>query len=308
MNCNIFMSYYHSYSITRDGKVYSKYTRKELSKKVKDGFNEVLFSFGTGKQRVTQWFRVDFLVANKYLPNLEEYTFIRHKDGDNLNDNVENLEWCKYCTSEESAEIPGYYGKYIITKSGRIYNNMTGVEMKTRLLNGYEHIALRWFDGEKSEQKLYKVHRLVAEAFLERKADKPFINHKDGNKTNNNLGNLEWVDNQENCIHAVQTGLRHLNWNRKTAEAAIRLIEEYNMSASEVGAIFGVPKSSVLYLYRRGYKNLGVKVSENKLLKSSKYEETKPVPIEFIQYIRSLIKERELKENTVLSIGDNTSI
>jgi hypothetical protein len=60
------------------------------------------------------------------------------------------------------------------------------------------------------EQKLYNapIHRLVAETFLPRINGKDYINHKDGNKHNNRVDNLEWCTNEYNHEHATKTGLK----------------------------------------------------------------------------------------------------
>lgn len=210
----------------------------------------MLFSLGTGKERITQWFRVDWLVAMRYIANIENFAYIYHKDGNTLNDDVSNLEWRKYCTDKEVKEINGYRGKYIISSDGTVYNNYTGKEMKQRLINGYPHIGLRIFDGTTSEQKLFKVHRLVAEYFIPNPNNYPIVNHKDGDKTNSDKANLEWVSYSDNNNHAIKTGLRNTLWTRDLARVAITLIEDYKWSSSEVASLLNRPKSSVLYLYQ----------------------------------------------------------
>lgn len=58
-----------------------------------------------------------------------------------------------------------------------------------------------------TKKRAVKVHRLVALAFIPNEFNKPQVNHKDGNKKNNHINNLEWVTNAENQKHAYRTGL-----------------------------------------------------------------------------------------------------
>ena len=61
-----------------------------------------------------------------------------------------------------------------------------------------------YIDGK---AKTYLVHRVVAQVHLPNPDGKPEVNHKDGNKSNNAVWNLEWVTSQENVNHSVETGL-----------------------------------------------------------------------------------------------------
>jgi hypothetical protein len=65
--------------------------------------------------------------------------------------------------------------------------------------NGYFRIRL---NGKK-----YSIHRLIAETFIPNPDNKPEVNHKDGNKLNNHISNLEWVTHSENTKHAFKMGL-----------------------------------------------------------------------------------------------------
>jgi hypothetical protein len=95
---------------------------------------------------------------------------------------------------------------YFISSFGRLYNQKTKNWYKGRISeNGYLDYILRINGKEKN----FRAHRLVAEYFIPKNnTNANIVNHKDGNKLNNNVENLEWTTNQENTIHAIKTGLR----------------------------------------------------------------------------------------------------
>jgi len=75
--------------------------------------------------------------------------------------------------------------------------------------NGYLTVSF-CVDGIKSNQS---VHRLVARAFITNESNKPQVNHKDGNKHNNHVDNLEWMTRSENGLHAYKV-LGNSAWNK----------------------------------------------------------------------------------------------
>lgn len=119
-------------------------------------------------------------------------------------------------------DIKGYEGCYQVSNLGRIKsldrmtNNQYGEYfMKGRILKnsiikdkGYCRVSLNNGNGKISK----RVHRLVAEAFIPNPENKLEVNHKDGNKLNNCVSNLEWCTNKENIEHSIRTGLKkHCN-------------------------------------------------------------------------------------------------
>ena len=71
--------------------------------------------------------------------------------------------------------------------------------------DGYCRCSVQKQDGTWTSQP---VHRLVAKAFLDNPLNKQAVNHKDGNRTNNRIENLEWVTPRENVIHSFKFGSR----------------------------------------------------------------------------------------------------
>lgn len=116
-------------------------------------------------------------------------------------------------------DIPGYEGRYKVSTFGyviaceRTYfagvNNRSAIHSPEKAKkfhineDGYPVIGL--FDGKK--EKKFKVHKIVALAFIPNPENKPEVNHKDGNKLNNSINNLEWVTHAENMEHWVSSGL-----------------------------------------------------------------------------------------------------
>lgn len=92
---------------------------------------------------------------------------------------------------------------YIVSDSGRVRRNGSDKDCSTRDRKGYLSVDL-YKDGKRVTRG---VHRLVAEAFIPNPENKPEVNHKDGNKHNNSISNLEWVTKKENVRHAWDNGL-----------------------------------------------------------------------------------------------------
>lgn len=120
--------------------------------------------------------------------------------------------------NEQWKDIPSYEGCFQISNMGnirsldRIINSNHGTKRKNkgRVLKiqkdrqGYEKICLQC----NNNQQTFKVHRLVAMAFLENKENKKTVNHINGIKNDNRLENLEWATYSENMQHSYDAGLR----------------------------------------------------------------------------------------------------
>ncbi len=111
---------------------------------------------------------------------------------------------------EEWKDI-GYEGLYQVSNFGRVKSLervISGKKYKEKILtcrnkHGYPVVAL-CKDGA---HKFVRVHRIVAQTFIENPLSLPEVNHLDGNKNNNRVTNLEWCTGRDNKIHAWVTGL-----------------------------------------------------------------------------------------------------
>lgn len=93
--------------------------------------------------------------------------------------------------------VLGYGGAYEVSTWGRIRNQDGDILTPYKNEKGYMKIGLTK-NGKCSK---HRVHRLVAQAFIPNVAHYPEVNHKDGNKENNSVTNLEWVSANRNREH-----------------------------------------------------------------------------------------------------------
>lgn len=102
--------------------------------------------------------------------------------------------------------IVGTKGFIEVSNEGRMRSLLRGSPMVLKPQTdkrGYQRITVTI----ERVKVTYKVHREVAKAFIDNPNNLPQVNHKDGNKNNNSVSNLEWITNIDNVHHAIENGL-----------------------------------------------------------------------------------------------------
>lgn len=113
-------------------------------------------------------------------------------------------------------DVVGYEGFYLVSNLGRIRSvdrvvlSTAGIKRKFKgvVLSQYAPMGQYYRVSLRSTKQNSIVHRLIAEAFIPNPENKSQINHKDGDKLNNHVSNLEWCTPSENIQHAFDTGLK----------------------------------------------------------------------------------------------------
>lgn len=147
------------------------------------------------------------------------------------------------------AKIKGFEN-YTIDEHGSIYH-ISGRKIGTRITpKGYVQTWLT----ENSKSKYRFVHRLIAETFIDNPECKKEVNHKDGNKLNNHISNLEWVTRHENIKHAFDTGLYRSTEKSPNSKLTndnitdIRQMIDSGKSLNSIGKMYGVNHATIRHI------------------------------------------------------------
>lgn len=103
-------------------------------------------------------------------------------------------------------DIKNFEGRYAITTNGHVWSYLSNIWMKSHEKDRYLWLQLR--TGEGTGYTYKSIHRLVAETFIPNPNNKRVINHKDANRQNNNVSNLEWATDSENLQDCYDGGRR----------------------------------------------------------------------------------------------------
>lgn len=137
---------------------------------------------------------------------------------------------------EEWKDIKDYEGLYQVSNLGNIKSNSyidaSGHKRNSKNINpnidrnGYYRVGLT----KNNKRKYFQIHRLVSQAFIDNPDNKPQVNHKDSDKSNNCVTNLEWVTSSENNIHAYKFGKNYPRFGKENGKS--NTIIQYDLNGN----------------------------------------------------------------------------
>ena len=156
--------------------------------------------------------------------------------------------------------VDGVPTRYYVTLFGSIYNSETWHKLVPAIVNGYHKVLIYYAVNGHKKRKMFSVHRLVAQAFLDipKHIIDPVVNHIDGNKTNNDVSNLEWVTQSENAIHAFKMHLRYAKlgkdcnftkYNDEVIHNICRELQDNKLTFPQIAKKYGVSRKMVSRIF-----------------------------------------------------------
>ena len=154
-------------------------------------------------------------------------------------------------------DIPGYEGLYKINKEGVIIGPR-GLTLQPQLMNGYYKVVLY----KNNYRTTLGVHRLLALTFIPNPDNLPQVNHKDENKLNNSIDNLEWCTCEYNCNYGTRTKRAFENGHLKssiTQGCPIKCLENNQIyySAREAARQLKLHHTGILKVLNGDYTQTG---------------------------------------------------
>jgi hypothetical protein len=147
------------------------------------------------------------------------------------------------------------WDQYSVSEDGLV-TGPSGLVSTHKNHKGYVCLNLRVADGR---FKIFMLHRVVAYTHIPNPEGKPEVNHKDGDKQNNTVSNLEWCTHAENCAHAQAAGL--FVQQRGLSHPSCRLTEEdvedirhfrgWGISYPKLGELYGISTQSAYAIVKR---------------------------------------------------------
>ena len=149
---------------------------------------------------------------------------------------------------EEWRIVKGFE-RYEVSNLGNVRNSKTKKIKKSNLNSqGYLQTQL----SNKCIRKNFRINRLVAITFLPNPNNYTQVNHKDGNKLNNSVDNLEWCSPKDNIKHSIDNKLREMNCdsnpNSKLSIEDVIYIKNSKLKSIELAKMFNVSRQNIYYI------------------------------------------------------------
>jgi hypothetical protein len=240
--------FFEDYLISRDGKLY----HLDLETGTHTDISHIIFDYtkrGVPIYRILDLkdkeiyleLPLDKLILNTFVGDLEGK--ILHKDFDYNNCSVDNLKYELNITNVDNSDslwinnkefkIVLNHKNYYVSNNGMIYSTLANKLLK-QAMNDKLYFKIKLDKDHES------VHRLVYTTWIGEIPEGLTINHKDGNKRNNNIDNLETMTGAENFRHAQNNGLRHNSkWTEENIHIICKMMED-NKSFPEIAHMFSV--------------------------------------------------------------------